>query len=312
MNQTRLTQSRLAHELKTVLMIALMAVLLGLLAYIVAGAVIAVLVLALIAGAYAVGPSMAPRLAMRFFKARSLSYLDAPGLHQMLRSLSSRAGLENLPELYLIPSPTPAAFAVGDSDKSAVALSAGLLNRLEPVEIAGVTAHEISHIRNNDMRAMWFAMLISRVTDLLSMAGQVLLIITLPMVLISQVTVSWLPIALLIMAPSLSYLVQLGLSRVHEFKADLGSAEIMGSPEPLISALAKIEYGRPGFLGYWFPMKRPETESVLFRTHPPTAERIRRLKEIRPHYPMLARDSRRTMHRRVPVIGNSRRPMGLT
>jgi heat shock protein HtpX len=179
------------------------------------------------------------------------------------------------------------------------------LNRLETIEIAGVTAHEISHIRNNDMRAMWFAMLLSRVTDLMSMAGQVLLFITLPIILLSQVTIHWLPIAVLIMAPSLSYLVQLGLSRVHEFKADLGSAEIMGSPEPLISALAKIEYGRPGFLGHWFAAKQSENDAILFRTHPPTAERIRRLKEVRPLYPALTQETHRAMNRRIPMMGSN-------
>lgn len=281
MNHARLIQSRAYNELKTLFLISVMAGLLGFLAYILAGGVLALSVLTFIAAAYLLSPSMAPKLVMRFFKAKPLAYMEAPHVHRILRSLSSRAGLDQLPDLYVIPSRAMAAFATGDSQKSAIALSAGILNRLEPAEIAGVTAHEISHIRNNDMRSMWFALLLARVTDLLSLAGQVLLFINLPLLLFSQVSISWLPIAVLVFAPSLSYLVQLSISRVNEFNADLGSAQLMGSPEPLISALSKIEYGQRSIFGNFFGQKTPNDESSLFRTHPPTRERIRRLKEIR-------------------------------
>lgn len=281
MNETRLTQSRIANGLKMVVLFTILAGLLGFLAYIIAGRFVALMVFLMITVAYVLSPTMPPRLVMRFFKAKPLAYRQAPQLHRMLKLLSSRAGLENLPDLYVIPSEALAAFAAGDVRNSAMALSTGLLSRLAPEEIAGVTAHEISHIRNNDMKSMWFALVLSRVTELMSMAGQVLLFINLPLILVSGININWLPIGVLILAPSLSYLVQLSLSRINEFNADLGSAQLLGSPEPLISALSKIEYGQRGFFGHLFPQKRPANESSLFRTHPPTDERIRRLKKIR-------------------------------
>lgn len=280
MNETRLIQNRLLNAIKSFALISLMASLLGLIAYILAGPGLAVFVFAMIGVMYLYSPSMAPMLVMRFYKTRPLPSFEAPHIHRILRALSSRAGIENLPDLYLIPSGTMAAFTTGDRDKSAIALSAGLINRLEPDEIAGVLAHEITHIRYNDMRGMLFALLISRVTDFLSMAGQVLLIINLPLIYFNQVTISWVAIAILIFAPTLSFLIQLGLSRVNEFDADQGSAELLGTPQPLISALTKIETSRHRILDRFFLRKRNDDASALFRTHPPTDERIRRLRSM--------------------------------
>jgi heat shock protein HtpX len=101
----------------------------------------------------------------------------------------------------------------------------------------------------------------------------------------NQIQVALVPIVVLVVAPLFSYMVQLTLSRVNEFNADLGSAELMGSPQPLISALSKIEYDRKGFFAYLFPRKTLSDESSLFRTHPPTEERIRRLREIQAEDP---------------------------
>ena len=171
MNEERLIQNRLMNAVKSIVLISLMASLLGLIAYILAGPALAVFVLVMTGTMYLVSPTMAPKLVMRIYKTRPLSAFDTPYIHRLLRMLSSRAGLSNPPDLYLIPNGSMAAFATGDREKSAIALSAGLINRLEPDEIAGVLAHEITHIRNNDMQGMWFALLISRVTDFLSMEG---------------------------------------------------------------------------------------------------------------------------------------------
>lgn len=303
MNETRLIQNQLLNVLKSFVLISLMAALLGLIAYILAGTGLAVFVFFMIGIIYLFSPTMAPKLVMRFYRTRPLSSFDAPHIHRVLRALSSRAGLERLPDLFLIPNRTMAAFTAGDKEKSAVALSAGLINRLDPDEIAGVMAHEISHIRNNDMQGMWFALLVSRVTDFLSMAGQVLLFINLPLILFNQVTISWVAIAILILAPSLSYLIQLSLSRVNEFNADLGSAELLGTPEPLISALAKIETSHNGILDRFFLRKQSDDASALFRTHPPTGERIRRLKDMRVtsvHSPFTYDHRDDDLHRRRP------------
>lgn len=285
MNQTKWLKFRIVNGLKSLGLILAMGAIMGLIAYVIAGPSMAIMMFIGVGIVYMISPSIAPRLMMGFFRVRPLGVYDAPGVHRIVGELSRRAELKNPPELYLIPSDTLAAFATGTSDKSAVALSAGVLTRLNPDEVAGIAAHEISHIRNNDMRSMWFVLFVGKLTEMLSLWGQVLLFISLPFILMSQVKVAVLPIMILIFAPLLSYAVQMTLSQVNEFNADLGSAELLGTPDPLISALAKIEYDRKGLWGYLFPRRAMRDESSLFRTHPPTEERIRRLKEIRPGKP---------------------------
>ena len=285
MNRSKWMKQRAINEIKSFVLIMIMAGLLGLIAYVIAGTFLAVLVFVSIGISYAISPDIGPKLLMSFFKVRPLNYTDAPQVHRMIRALSSRAELSNPPDIYFIPTDTMAAFASGTPEKSAIALSAGVLNRLRPDEVAGIAAHEISHIRNNDMRGMWFALMLGRLTEMISLWGQVLLLFSLPVILAGQVRIAFLPLVLLIFAPLVAYIVQLTLSRVNEFNADLGSAELLGSPDPLISALSKIEYHRRGFFGYFFQRKNLYDESSLFRTHPPTEERIRRLQAIRESYP---------------------------
>ena len=86
-------------------------------------------------------------------------------------------------------------------------------------------AHEISHLRNDDIRVMSLAALSGRVTGAFSLFGMLLLLFSLPLMLVSQVHVNWLALALLIFAPQLSALAQLGLSRVREYRADLSAVE---------------------------------------------------------------------------------------
>ena len=111
--------------------------------------------------------------------------------------------------------------------------------------------------------------------------GQLYLIVNLPLILFGQVTIDVLPVLLLIVAPILSDLIQLALSRVREFNADLGAATLLGRPEPLASALQKMERYQGTLLDRLFPFKRREPESALLRTHPSTQERIQRLLQFR-------------------------------
>jgi heat shock protein HtpX len=289
MNKSKWLRLRIVNEIKSFTLILVLAAITGVIAYVIAGAFLAFIVFAGIGFIYLISPGIAPKLMMGFFKVRPLMYNDAPQIHRMMSFLSRRAELENSPEIYFIPTETMAAFATGTREKSAVALSVGVLTKLNFDEIAAIAAHEVSHIRNNDMRSMWFALLLGRLTEMLSLWGQVLLLLSLPFIFMNQIQVAFVPIAVLIFAPLFSYMVQLTLSRVNEFNADLGSSELMGSPQPLISALSKIEYERKGFFGYLFPRKTFVDESSLFRTHPPTEERIRRLREIQAENPAVFR-----------------------
>ena len=130
------------------------------------------------------------------------------------------------------------------------------------------------------MRAMGLADVISRITGLFALLGQLLLFLNFPLLLVGRAPISWLAVLLLIAAPRLSALLQLALSRTREFQADLGAARLTGDPEGLASALRKMEAYQSGI---WKRILMPGgggPNPSLFRTHPATGERVRRLLEL--------------------------------
>ncbi len=226
-------------------------------------------------------PVITPQLIMRMYRARPLSRSQAPALHAALEQLAQRAQLPLTPVLYYVPSRMVNAFAVGTRRQSAIAVSDGLLRILDTRETIGVLAHEISHIQNNDMWVMGIADIFSRLTSMLSLFGQLLLLLNLPLIIFSAISVNWTAILILIFAPSLSALAQLGLSRTREYDADLNAARLAGDPEGLARALVKIDRHQGSFMERIFLPGRRIPEPSLLRTHPPTEERVRRLVELR-------------------------------
>lgn len=225
-------------------------------------------------------PSAPPRLVLALYRARPIDRAAFPELHAVLAELAGRAGLPAVPRPYYVASAVPNAFAVGNRRAAAIALSDGLLRSLGRRELAAVLAHEISHIRSNDLWIMGLADMLSRVTVLFSYLGIFLLVLNLPLLMAGGATVPWLLVALLLLAPNLMSLLQLALSRAREFDADLGAVELAGDPAGLASALAKLErlQGR-AWEAILLPGRRVPDPSVL-RSHPETAERVRRLVEL--------------------------------
>jgi len=228
-----------------------------------------------------VNPVMSPWLVMRMYGARRLEHAEAPVLWHAISELTARAGLESRPELFYVPSRLLNAFSVGTRGQSAIAVTDGLLRQLELDELIGVLAHEVSHIRSNDLWVMGLADMFSRATSLLSLLGQFLLLLNLPLILFSQVTISWWAILLLIFAPNLSALTQLALSRTREFDADLNAARLTGDPDGLAHALARIERVQGGWLERVFLPGRRIPAPSLLRTHPEPEERIERLMALK-------------------------------
>ena len=242
-------------------------------------------------------PTFSPWLVMRMYGARRLEYDEAPVLWHAMSELTVRAGLKSRPELFYVPSRMLNAFAVGTREQSAIAVTDGLLRQLEVDELIGVLAHEVSHIRSNDLWVMGLADLFSRATSLLSLLGQFLLLLNLPLILFSQVMISWWAILLLIFAPNLSALAQLALSRTREFDADLNAARLTGDPVALARALVRIERVQGGWLERVFLPGRRIPEPSFLRTHPETEERIKRLMALKPELegttrPLWNRDTR--------------------
>lgn len=222
-------------------------------------------------------PSLPPGLVLSLYRARPVARAEFPDGYAIVDELAHRAGLPAPPILYYVASSTLNAFAVGNRARAAIAVSDGLLRALSRRELAGVLAHEISHVRANDLWIMNLADTMSRLTGWLSYFGVILLVLSLPLWLAGGTGVPWLLVLLLMAAPTLMSLLQLALSRSREYHADLRAAELTGDPAGLAAALQKLER-RQGRL--WedilFPGRRIPDPSLL-RTHPPTAERIARL-----------------------------------
>jgi len=227
-----------------------------------------------------VGLRVSPALVLRLYGARPLSPPEAPTLFRVVTALAARAELARVPALYYQPSRIINAFAVGRHDDSAICLSDGLLRALNQEELMGVLAHEISHIRNNDRWMMGLADAVSRLTRMFSWMGQLLLLLNLPMLILGGDTFPWPLVLLLTGAPILSFLLQLALSRTREYDADLDAATLTGNPRGLANALAKMEQLRGSWLERLLQSGRRLPEPSVFRTHPDSADRIRRLLEL--------------------------------
>jgi len=227
-------------------------------------------------------PHISPRLVMRMYRARALTPAEFPAGYDLLERLVSRANLPRPPRLYYIPSSTLNAFSLGSKSDAAISLTDGMLRTLTSRELAGVLAHEISHIRNNDLWVMSLADSISRMTSLFSLAGIFLLFFSIPMMLIEG-SISPLVLSLvLVFAPTFASLLQLSLSRAREFDADLEAAALTGNPVGLASALQKLEQHQATLWERILHLGRRIPDPSLFRSHPRTAERVERLLSLFP------------------------------
>ena len=291
MNHIQWVKNKIAARVQSAVLVISLALLLGLIGRLLGGDQLAVMLVAGVVILYFVGPKMSPALYLKFSSGRRLSPAEAPRLYSILQSLAQRAELTRLPVLFYLPTETMVAFTVGPRDNAAIAISEGLMRGLSRQELAAVLAHEISHIRHNDIRIMAFAGMASQFTSWLSVLGQLMLILSLPLILTGQVLISWTVIFLLIFSPTLSSLIQLALSRTREYNADMSAAELMGNPEPLASALAKIDKAHKSLYSRLFwPMVPRYPQSSWLRTHPPIKERIRRLLEVRDTDHMIQQD----------------------
>ena len=217
---------------------------------------------------------------------------EAPELHAMVDRLCAMSDLPK-PRVAIIPTDVPNAFATGRSPKhSAVAVTQGLWNRLEPKEVEGVLAHELSHIANRDVAVMTIASFFSMLAAFLMRMG-----LWTGMMGGGRNRDGGAPAILIMIAVSLityvlSTMLILLISRYREYAADRGAAVITGAPENLMSALQKIASdmtripqrdlreleGMNAFFIIPTNVKRTATE--LFLTHPPLEKRLARLAEI--------------------------------
>lgn len=279
MDATHYIQARLRRGAQTFVYVLLVIGLSMLSGWLVMGAVGVFMLLGFSALLVLVPARLPISLLMRVRGARPLHPAEAPRLGHMVRSLALRAGLQRSPALYLQAGADLQAFAVASGDDTAIGVTPRLLAQLDLRELEGVLAHEMSHLKSGDTRVMGFVQAMRRLTH--SLATLALILIPLSLVFEDAVPVSPLALAVLLLAPSVSYLAELGLSRTREYDADLAAARLTGNPHGLASALYKLERHQRGMLALLFGLDDLRVPEAL-RTHPSTRERVRRLLELAP------------------------------
>jgi len=227
------------------------------------------------------------RLVIAMSGAQTLSEQEAPQLYQMLREMTHRANMP-MPRLYLIPEMQPNAFATGrDPQHGVVAVTQGLLQMMNYEEVKGVIAHELAHIKNRDTLIMAIA---ATIAGAISALAHMFYYITLLTGSRDERGNPLVGLAILIFAPIAAMIVQLAISRAREYEADRVGAEIAGTPLGLASALRKLEaaaeripneHAQPATAHMYIvnPL-RGGGIAALFSTHPPVAERVRRLEAM--------------------------------
>jgi heat shock protein HtpX len=227
---------------------------------------------------------------LRAIGAMRLDPNDAPRLFAILEELARRAGLQSLPDIYLLDNPTMMGFSAGnDEDDAAIVLTGPLVQNLSAREVAGVLAHEIAHIHGGDLVVMGMADLLTRMTRTLSLLGLFLVIMNVPMAMSAEggLHLPWSALVLLICAPMLNFMIQMALSRSREFEADLSALNLNGDPSALASALVQLENHQNGLFRSLFMPRHPGSDPSLLRSHPLTEERVRRIMSQVPTMPPL-------------------------
>ncbi len=219
-------------------------------------------------------------IVLRSSHAREIEQSEDPRLFAMIEEVAARIDMP-MPRVYVMDTPQPNAFATGRSPKhAAVAVTTGIRQMLTDRELRGVLGHEMAHVKNRDI-------LTSSVVATIASAISLIAFISF-FVGGRRGGISTLVTALI--APIAASVIAAAISRSREFQADLDGARAVGDPEALASALAKIEAGVQRV-----PRQVPEATAHLyiaspfggvnarrlFSTHPPTEERIRRLRDLR-------------------------------
>lgn len=252
-------------------------------------------VIGLLLGLVFVGGSywFSDKIAVKAARAEEVTEAQAPQLYSMVADLAQRSNMP-MPRLYISPMEQPNAFATGRNPKhAAVCVTRGILSTLDQEELRGVLAHELAHVRNRDVlissvaatvamaitfaarMAMWGAMFGGHGRD--SRGGS------------NPITL----LAMAILAPLAAMILQMAISRSREYEADRSGARLLGTGEPLARALEKLEASAKRVPADVNPAQatmyivnpltgRQVNFAALFRTHPPTEDRVARLREMRP------------------------------
>ncbi len=282
-----ITATRFAPHIRTWLLIAALTGLLIAIGGMIGGGALYIFV-ALAVGMNVLGYWFSDKLALKASRARPLPPGQGVWLRQMVEDLAHRADVP-VPRLFVIPSEQPNAFATGRNPRhAAVAVTEGLLEQLPADQVKAVLAHEFAHIKNRDILVSSIAAMVAGAISAVATVLQFSMLFggsdeeDSPLGLLGT-------LAAIIVAPIAATVLQLGVSRQREYLADATGAELLGRAAPLADALENLERGAQAI-----PMNVNPAEAslyainplprrglaTLFMTHPPIAERIRRLRAL--------------------------------
>jgi heat shock protein HtpX len=242
--------------------------------------------------------------------AQEVTAEQAPQLYNVVGEMATAAGVP-MPKVYIIDDPSPNAFATGrDPQHSSIAVTSGLLQKMNREELQGVLGHEMSHVRNYDIR---FTLIVGVLVGSIALLAQLFLRYTFwfgggrrnndsnsgggGLAILFLV----IGVVMAILAPIFTALVQMAVSRQREYLADASSVELTRNPHGLESALAKLASDRESLhsangatqhLYIVNPLKKLGGGSALFSTHPPIVDRINRLRQLTGDPPMDATEVR--------------------
>jgi heat shock protein HtpX len=230
------------------------------------------------------------RIALSMAGAREVSYTQAPELHDMVARLAQASGLPK-PRVAIVQADAPNAFATGrNANHGVVAVTTGILRVLNQRELAAVISHELGHIRNRDILISAIAATFAGAITMLAHLGQFAMIFGGGRSSSNDRDGGIFgALLMIILAPLAATVIQLAISRSREFGADRTGAETGGDPEALASALEKLDaYSKKiplpvnSAVSHMFIVKplTGETLQALFSSHPPTAQRVARLRQI--------------------------------
>lgn len=230
-------------------------------------------------------------MALKMSRAVAVDESEAPDLHRMVSQLADRAGIPK-PRVYMTPAEQPNAFATGRNPKhAAIAVTHGITQILSPRELEGVIAHEMAHIRNRDILIASIAAMVAGAISAIANFLQFSMFFgggdddDSPLGFIGT-------IATIILAPIAAMIIQMAISRQREYQADATGAQLIGDGNSLADALETLERG-----SHAIPLAvNPSTAPMyivnplaafggrgmmnLFSSHPPTEERVRRLRSL--------------------------------
>ena len=284
------------NVLKTGVLLSMLTVLLVFIGKLIGGPQGAMMALVFALGLNVISYWFSDKIVLAMYRAKPLSETEAPQVYRAVREIAARTHIP-MPTLYWISTRTPNAFATGRSPTHAsVAVTAGLLELMNEEELKGVIAHELSHVQNRDTLVMTIAAAIAGAISMLASWARWGLMWgggsrdedrrggNAAMQLIAMLFIT-------ILAPLAAALIQLAISRTREYGADETGARTTGNPTGLANALQKLDAAAHA---YPLPDVNPATAHLfivnplsagaianLFSTHPPIAERVRRLRSMR-------------------------------